>query len=81
MLSFILCMTKPCGYSLLLSLGRIHCFMDCHQKFKPYLKSYLNLTLQQIHFVWLWAEEWEEVCYIEYLKLNCMEGKSTGIVF
>lgn len=39
MLSFILCVTKPCGYSLLLSLGRIHSFMDCHQKFKAYLKS------------------------------------------
>lgn len=66
MLSFIPCVTKPCGYSLLLSLSRIHSFMDCHQEFKVYLKSCLNLALQQVHFVLLWAQEQEGVCYIEY---------------
>ena len=64
MLSFIPCVTKPCGYSLL--LGKVHSFVGCHQKFKAYLKSYLNLALQWIRCIWLWTQEWEAVCYIEY---------------
>lgn len=78
MLSFIPHVTKT---TWLLSLGRIHSIVGCHQEFKADLKSYLNLPLQQIGFVWLWAQEWEGVCYIQYKKLNCMEGKSTRIVF
>lgn len=66
MLSFIPHVTNPCGCSLLLSLGRIHSIVGCHQEFKAVLKSYLNLPLQQIGFVWLWAQEWEGACYIQY---------------
>lgn len=49
-LPFILCVTKPCGYRLLLSLGRIHSLVDCPQKFKAYPKSHLNLLLQWVRF-------------------------------
>lgn len=81
MLSFIPHVTNPCGCSLLLSLGSIHSIVGCHQELKTDLKSYLNLPLQQIDFVWLWAQEWEGACYIQYQKLNCTEGKSARIVF
>lgn len=57
-LSFIPLMTNVCGCSAWVG-------STPPQEFQADLKSYLNLPLQQISFVWPWAQEWEGVCYIQ----------------